>query len=291
MQKIKLFKFYRGDINGFFGLFLNNLTNLIVLVGLLTSIGIPSEIILGRIIPGCSIAIFVSSLLYFVFSYQLAKKENRDDVTCLPTGLSVPHMFLIVYIVMLPVYQKTNNPISAWHAAIAWTFFEGIVEISGAFIGPYIRKILPRASLLGSLAGVSLIFIALRPMYVSIEFPIIAFVSFAFILIAWIGKNDIFKNIPIGLIVIIVGIIMGIISKYIDFNYVSQSLKLSLYMPKLLEADFFVNILDYWQYIATALPLGIYNFLETMDNLESASAAGDNYDTRTIMLSDGIHLY
>lgn len=288
MQKIKLFKFYRGDINGFFGLFLNNLTNLIVLVGLLTSIGIPSEIILGRIIPGCSIAIFVSSLLYFVFSYQLAKKENRDDVTCLPTGLSVPHMFLIVYIVMLPVYHKTNNPISAWHAAIAWTFFEGIVEISGAFIGPYIRKILPRASLLGSLAGVSLIFIALRPMYVSIEFPIIAFVSFAFILIAWIGKNDIFKNIPIGLIVIIVGIIMGIISKYIDFNYVSQSLKLSLYMPKLLEADFFVNILDYWQYIATALPLGIYNFLETMDNLESASAAGDNYDTRTIMLSDGI---
>lgn len=287
IEKIDIFKIYRGDINGFFGLFLNNLTNLIVLTGLLFSIGMPSEIVMGRIIPGISLAIFSSSLLYFIFSYRLAKKEGREDVTSLPTGLSVPHMFLIVYVVILPVLQQTGNAITAWHAAIAWTLFEGTVEVLGAFAGPYIRKIIPRASLLGSLAGVSLIFIALRPMFVSMQFPFIAFVSFTFIMLGWMGKGGYFGKIPVGLIVIVLGIATGILSKQVDFAQLSETAKVTVYIPKIMDSEFLRNLSNSWQYIATALPLGIYNFLETMDNLESASASGDNYNTKTIMLSDG----
>ena len=40
--------------------------------------------------------------------------------------------------------------------------------------------------------------------------------------------------------------------------------------------------------LATAIPLGIYNFTEGMNNVESASAAGDNYNLRKILLADGI---
>ena len=40
--------------------------------------------------------------------------------------------------------------------------------------------------------------------------------------------------------------------------------------------------------LATAIPLGIYNFTEAMNNVESASAAGDNYNLRKILLADGI---
>ncbi|MGL4367197.1 MAG: xanthine permease [Brevinemataceae bacterium] len=286
-QNISYFKPQKGDINGFFGLFLNNLTNLIVLTSLLFSIGLPSNIILRRIIPGSTLAIFVSSVLYSYFAYRLAKQENRTDVTALPTGLSVPHMFLIVYIVILPVFRQTGDATAAWLAAVAWTFFEGIVEILGAIIGPFIRKNIPRAALLGSLAGVSLVYIAFRPMYISMQFPFIAFVSFAFIMLGWINKNNYFGNLPVGLIVIIMGIITGVISNYIDFTTLANSTKLSFYIPQFVDTQFFTKIIDAWPYIATALPLGIYNFLETMDNLESASAAGDNYNTRTIMLSDG----
>src|SRR5258708_19836295 len=38
---------------------------------------------------------------------------------------------------------------------------------------------------------------------------------------------------------------------------------------------------------ATAIPLGIYNFTEGMSNVESAAAAGDNYNLRSILLADG----
>jgi AGZA family xanthine/uracil permease-like MFS transporter len=40
--------------------------------------------------------------------------------------------------------------------------------------------------------------------------------------------------------------------------------------------------------LATAIPLGIYNFTEAMNNVESASAAGDNYNLRKILLADGL---
>jgi AGZA family xanthine/uracil permease-like MFS transporter len=39
--------------------------------------------------------------------------------------------------------------------------------------------------------------------------------------------------------------------------------------------------------LVTAIPLGIYNFTEAMNNVESASAAGDNYNLRKILLADG----
>jgi AGZA family xanthine/uracil permease-like MFS transporter len=38
---------------------------------------------------------------------------------------------------------------------------------------------------------------------------------------------------------------------------------------------------------ATAVPLGIYNFTEGMNNVESAAAAGDDYSLRQILLADG----
>ena len=40
--------------------------------------------------------------------------------------------------------------------------------------------------------------------------------------------------------------------------------------------------------LATAIPLGIYNFTEGMNNVESAAAAGDNYSLRKVLFADGI---
>ena len=39
--------------------------------------------------------------------------------------------------------------------------------------------------------------------------------------------------------------------------------------------------------LATAIPLGVYNFAEAMSNVESAAAAGDSYNLRSVLLADG----
>lgn len=143
MSHIKIKIWQRSDIDGFFGLFTNNLTNLLVMAGLLLSIGMPADIALGSILPAVGLSIFVSSIIYSIMAYQLAKKENRNDVTSLPSGTSVTHMFLIVYLIIGPVYQKTGDPYLAWYASLAWGFLEGIIELIGSFFGQRLKEIIP----------------------------------------------------------------------------------------------------------------------------------------------------
>lgn len=286
MKKESVFKIYNGDVNGFFGLLLNNLTNFIALSGILLGVGITENIVFGRIIPGAAFACLVGSIFYFYMACKLSKKTNRSDVTALPIGISVPHMFIITFVIIVPVLVKTNDPIKAWQAAMAWSFIEGVIEIIGAFIGPYVRKKIPRAALLGSLAGVSLIFIALPSMLTAFQKPYLSFISFGILFLAWFNNKGYIKKIPTGLLIILVGMAIGLITKTIDINNL-KSISFHINLPQLYFNDLIEGLKNSWSLIATALPFGIYNFFETMDNLESASAAGDEYDTRKSMLIDG----
>jgi AGZA family xanthine/uracil permease-like MFS transporter len=99
-----------GDMNGFFGLFTNLLLNVIVLTGLsLGLVQLPDGIVYGRILPALGIALALGNIFYTWMAYQLAKRERRSDVTAMPYGPSVPHMFIVVFLVMLPVYLERRR--------------------------------------------------------------------------------------------------------------------------------------------------------------------------------------
>ena len=153
-----------GDWNAFFGLGTNSLLNVLVLSGLLLGvIEMPAEIVFGRIVPAVGLMLLISNVYYALMARRLAIKTGRTDVTAMPAGPSVPHMFIVVLAIMLPVKIATGDPIKAWEAGLAWVFIEGLVNVSGAFIAPLVRRLTPRAALLGTLAGVSIAFIALQP--------------------------------------------------------------------------------------------------------------------------------
>ena len=101
-----------GDWNAFFGFGTNILVNLLVLTGLLRFVlHMPDEIVFGRILPACGLMLFTSTLYYAWLAYKLAKETGRDDVTALPSGTSVPHMFVVVFVIMLPIALKTGDPV------------------------------------------------------------------------------------------------------------------------------------------------------------------------------------
>src|ERR1700761_5633457 len=109
-----------GDWHGFFGLFTNVVLNVIVLTGLcLGVVKMPDDIVFGRILPALGIALPIGNLYYAYLAYRLAKAEGRNDVTAMPYGPSVPHMFIVVFVIMLPVYLKTQNALLAWQAGLA----------------------------------------------------------------------------------------------------------------------------------------------------------------------------
>src|ERR1017187_3809931 len=110
-----------GDWNGFFGLFTNVLLNVIVLTGLcLGVVQLPADTVFGRILPALGIALPLGNLFYAYLAWQLSKAEGRTDVTAMPYGPSVPHMFIVVFLIMLPTYLKTKDPMLAWQAGLAW---------------------------------------------------------------------------------------------------------------------------------------------------------------------------
>jgi AGZA family xanthine/uracil permease-like MFS transporter len=284
-----------GDWNGFFGLFTNVLLNVIVLTGLcLGVVQMPDDIVFGRILPALGIALPIGNLYYAWLAYKLAQKEGRSDVTAMPYGPSVPHMFIVVFVVMLPVYLKTSDAILAWQAGLAWAFIIGVIVLAGIFIGPWIRAHTPRAAMLGTLAGISIAFISLRPAFQMWEVPWIAFIAFAIVLVSWMANVRLPFGLPGGLVAIIVGVVVGWVAYFFGWSDVVQAEQVSgslaqfgLHLP-VPGGEVWRGLIDVAPLLVTAIPLGIYNFVEAMDNVESAAAAGDNYDLRKVLAADGI---
>ena len=160
-----------GDFNAFFGFGTNVLVNMLVLTGLLRFvIKMPDAIVFGRILPALGLMLCLSTFYYAFLAYRLAQKTGRSDVCALPSGVSVPHMFIVTFVIMLPITLATKDPIKGWEAGLVWVFFQSFILMIGGFIAPIVRKITPRAALLGTLAGVSITFISMRPalqMYMS----------------------------------------------------------------------------------------------------------------------------
>src|SRR5450432_4045829 len=153
-----------GDWNAYFGFGTNILVNLLVLTGLLRFVlKMPDDLVFGRIIPAAGLMMALSTLYYAFLAYRLAQRTGRTDVWALPSGISVPHMFIVVFVIMLPIALKTGDPVKGWEAGLTWVFIQSFVLMIGGFIAPYVRKITPRAALLGTLAGVSIAFISMRP--------------------------------------------------------------------------------------------------------------------------------
>src|SRR6202522_2210375 len=143
-----------GDWNAFFGFGTNILVNVLVLTGLLRFVlKMPDSLVFGRILPATGLMLFLSTVYYAWLGYRLAQKTGRTDVCALPSGISVQPMFVVTFVVMLPILIKTNDPVQAWEAGLTWVFVQSFVLMAGGFIAPIIRKITPRAALLGSLAG------------------------------------------------------------------------------------------------------------------------------------------
>ena len=284
-----------GDWNGFFGLFTNVLLNVIVLTGLcLGVVQLPADTVFGRILPALGVALPLGNLFYAYLAWQLGKAEGRSDVTAMPYGPSVPHMFIVVFLVMLPVYLETKNPMMAWYAGLAWCFIIGVIVLLGAFVGPAIRALTPRAAMLGTLAGISITFISMRPAFQMWETPWIGLACFAIVLIAWTANVRLPGGLPGGLLAVIVGSAIGWIASFAGYSdymqpaAVSKSLgQFGLHLP-MFSADVWTGLAKVSPLLATAIPLGIYNFTEAMNNVESASAAGDNYNLRKILLADGL---
>ena len=284
-----------GDLNAFFGFGTNILVNLLVVTGLLRNVlQMPDRLLFGRILPATGAMLCLSTLYYAWLAWRLARRTGRSDVCALPSGISVPHMFVVTFVIMMPILHRTHAPMQAWDAGLTWVCVQSFVLMAGGFIAPIVRRITPRAALLGSLAGISITFISLSPAMQIFSTPIIGMVCFAIILASWFG--GVRYGLPAGLVALIVGTVIAWGSNLLGLGFGGLSaaavgasfanFHLSMPVPEVGHVLFGFHYLGV--ILVTAIPFGIYDLVEAMDNVESAAAAGDSFPTTRVLTADGV---
>lgn len=267
MKNMKL-EWKRGDWAAYFGLMTNNLTNLLTMMGLLIFVvGIPKEIVYGRIAPAFGLAVLAASICYAWFGMQMARHTGRTDVTALPSGPSAPSIFTVTFLVLMPVYQQTGDAEFAIQIGLVWCFVEAMILAGGSFLGETIRKMIPRTVLLSCLSGLGLLLIFIN----------------------WFGKKPIFAKIPTGLLLLIAGTALAWISGLQSPEAIKASMSSFGFNPPQVHVEGFLQGLPHaLPYLASAVPLGLANYIFDLENIESAHAAGDEYPTRKVMLANGL---
>src|SRR6476659_6045741 len=137
----------RGDIDGFFGLALDNLVQLLLIDTLCRFVlGFPSELVYGRVLPGAAISILVGNLFYAFQARRLAERTGRTDVCALPYGINTVSLIAHVFLIMLPAKALATAAGAPDPARIAWqvglgaTLGSGVIEVVAPFVAEPVRK-------------------------------------------------------------------------------------------------------------------------------------------------------
>jgi len=286
--------FVRGDIDGFFGLFVDNLLQLLLIAVLCPALcGVPVSFVVGRILPGAALSILLGNFYYAWQARRLAERTGRSDVTALPYGINTPSLLAYVFFIMAPVYAETHDWRLAWQAGLFACLGSAVFETLGAFVGDWLRRHTPRAALLSALAGIALTYIAVGFLFRIFASPAIALLPALLILVLYAARLKLPGAIPGGLFALILGAALAWTMKALglhDFQPSAETYRLALHLPWPALADMLAFLRDGGglRFAAVILPMGLFNVIGSLQNLESAEAAGDRFETRPSLLANGL---
>jgi AGZA family xanthine/uracil permease-like MFS transporter len=287
--------FVRGDIDGFFGLAVDNLVQLLLIDTLCRFVlGFPDDLLYGRVLPAAAVSLLVGNLYYAHQAKRLAAAEGRTDVCALPYGINTVSLIAHVFLVMLPAKLAAEAAGAADPARVAWQagllacLGSGLIELGGAFVAERVRKVTPRAALLATLAGIALTFIALGFLFRTFARPIVGLTTLAIVLVTYFGRVRFRGNIPGGLVAVVLGTVLGWAT---GIAPVGEAPGVAGFHPPVPVVGDIIEGLrggHLVTYFSVILPMGLFNVLGSLQNIESAEAAGDSYRTRPSLAANGI---
>jgi AGZA family xanthine/uracil permease-like MFS transporter len=280
--------FVRKDLDGFFGLMIDNLIQLILIVSLCRElIHLPDSFIFGKILPGAAISILAGNFFYAWQARRLGRETGREDITALPYGINTVSLFAHVFFIMLPVYLETKDPVWAWKVGLVACFLNGVIEIVGAFFAESVRRVTPRAALLSALAGIAITFIAMDFTFKIFAQPLVALAPMAVIFVAYFSHQRLPLGLPGGMVAIAIGTILGWLLGTMEGK--SQVAQMALFAPSFEGKALWEALTDpaFLNYFSVILPMGIFNVVGSLQNIESAEAAGDRFKTFPSLMANG----
>lgn len=288
-----------GDVNAFFGLMLDNVMNMVILAGILVFVfRFPNDIVYTRMFPGTALGVMFGDLVYTWLAFRLARKEGRDDVTAMPLGLDAPSTIGMAFTVLGPAFlsAKARLPereaaILAWQVGMACMVLIGVFKLGMSFVGAAVQRALPAAGLLGSLAGIGIALMGCLQLGDILAEPVVGMVSLGLIFYTLVARNRLPFHIPAVLASVAGGAVayyglgvLGLLQKPLVLP--ALSFPIGFPTPTL---GFLQGLpLALTQYLPMAVPFAILTVVGGINVTESARLAGDNYSTRTILLTEAV---
>lgn len=285
----------RGDFDGFFGLAIDNLVQLLLIDGMCRGVlGFPAELVYGRILPGAAMSVLVGNIAYALQAKRLAERTGRTDVCALPYGINTVSLFAHVFLIMLPAKMiataaGASDPARvAWQAGLFATLCAGIIELAAAPIAERVRKATPRAALLSTLAGIALSFISLGFLYRTFARPLIGLTTLAIVMLTYFGRVRFRGRLPGGVIAVGLGTLIAWLTGVAPVG--ARPPGAGLHLPSPIAGDLLASIRGghLWPYLSVIIAMSLFNVLGSLQNIESAEAAGDSYDTRRSLTINGL---
>ena len=314
--------FVRRDLDGFFGLFVDNLIQLLLILTLCSNpylcgmTGDSAYLLYRHILPGAAVSILIGNLFYAWQARRLARANGRSDVTALPYGINTPSLLVYVFFVISPAFIKAKSDglspsdaaTLAWELGLVACVGSGLIEFLGSFVADAIRRRTPRAALLSTLAGIAIGFIAMSFALQIFQKPLIAMLPLAIVLITYFAHVPFPFHLPGGLIAVVLGTVIawfltGLTSVWPEApKWVSDSAmnpasvgtalkELGFHLPTFVGDRIFARLADPTQWVgllSVIVPMGLFNLIGSLQNIESAEAGGDKYSTRSSLAANGI---
>ena len=294
--------FVRGDIDGFFGLALDNLIQVLLISSLWTHVlGFSAARLHDRVLPGIALSLVSGNLFYAWQAYQLAKRTGRTDVCALPYGINTVSLIGYVFLVMLPAKLAAMNRGAtlveaeqvALGAGVVAAMGSGILEAGGAFAVAKIRRWTPRAAMLATLAGIAVTFIAAGFLFKTFASPLVAFLPFGAVLLTYFGRVRFPGGIPGGLVAVILGTALAWLTPMLHFDraaFATAASHLGWHWPVPAASALYRGLGNgaLWTTLGVVIPMGLFTIIGSLQNLESATAAGDDYPTAPSLLANGV---
>lgn len=286
----------RGDVDGFFGLALDNLVQFLLIDSLCRGVlGFPAELVYGRILPAAALSLVIGNLYYSWQAVRLGRATGRTDVCALPYGINTVSLFAHVFLVMLPAKLVATaaghpDPVRiAWQAGLVACLGSGLIELAGAFVAERVRRSTPRAALLSTLAGIALTFIAIGFLFRTYARPLIGFTTLAIILLVYFGRVRFRGGLPGGLVAVGLGTAIAWATGIAPVGKLPEG-GAGFFPPVPVLGDVLASLGrgDLLAYLSVIIPMGLFNVIGSLQNIESAEAAGDLYETRPALAVNGI---
>ena len=289
-----------GDLNGFLGLVVDNLSIMAFLAAALIGLfGLPPDIVFLRMFPGTTFGVLVGNLAYTAMARRLAQRTGRQDVTAMPLGLDAPTSIGLALLVLGPAFLHFRQSgldqhaagVATWQLGMASLVIMGVLKFVLSFFGGMVQRHVPRAGLLGSIAGIALVLMGFLPLVEILKLPIVGFAGLGVVLYALVAR----ARMPLGLPGVLVAFVVAALLYYVlgplgwlGSGYtppVAWQWRFALPLPTL---QWMNGMAAAVPYLPLILPFGLLMVVGGINVTESARAAGDDYRTRDILLVEAL---